>query len=285
MKPAVMRKTAQVTALMLLISILLPVLAFANSGFGTDLSYRNSTVTGTVYSDVYDSNVQQNVYLYDPSGNLISTTQATYSSVDGNVYKYGFSSVISNTYSYLRLKWEPVKADGKVSDSVYQSVYRTSTDTSSPGGGYYGGGGGGSSSGSQSISVNSDGTVDATTLENALKSYDEITLNLSGDKALIPAKALKNYTGDSKKLLKVVNSNGQYNLPLFVLKLDDLAGKVSSTVDDLTIQVTIAKASQSIADSVYAATNALGATLASNIIDFDIVGLAKDGKTASTRPR
>ncbi|MCZ8517503.1 S-layer homology domain-containing protein [Paenibacillus filicis] len=282
MKPAVMRKTAQVTAVMLIISILLPVLAFAaTSGFVTDPKpvYKNGRVTGSVYSDVY-ADVYSQVYFYSPDGSQVSTTQAVYSSVYNGVYTYTFDrDAIGSGYPYLRMKFEPLM-NGAVYASVYETVYRTPTDSGNGGSGGGGGGGGGWSA-SESISVNSDGSVNADQLDKSLNQYDEVTLTLSGDAALLPAKALKNYTGNTKKLLKIKNSNGQYNLPLSVLKLDDLAGKVSTTVDDLIVKVSIAKASQSISDSVYAAAQALGGSVASNIIDFNIVGLGKDNKTAA----
>lgn len=283
MKPAVLKKTAQVTVLMLIISVLVPVLAFAASGF-KDLKFEsNNTVTGTVYSDVYSVNAT--VYAFDPNGNRFDVSSVTYVDYDvtNNVYNYKFT-VTSNTYDYVRVQGPfGTSVDGKtITDSVYQSVYRN--NGTNPGGGStccYGGGGGGGIWGSEIINVNSDGSVDADQLKNSFKNHDKVTLKLSGEIALIPAKALVDYVTDSKKVLVVVNDNGAYIIPLNVLKLQDLANKLSVTTDELKLKVTIAKANDTTKDGVDKAAKALGGSVASNAVDFDIVGLGKDKQTAA----
>ncbi len=284
MKPAVLKKTAQVTVLMLIISVLVPVLAFAASGFKNLNLDSNGTVTGTVYSDVYSVNAT--VYAFDPNGNRIAVSDATYVDYDvtNNVYNYKFT-VSGSTYDYVRLQGPfGTSVDGKttITDSVYQSVYRN--NGSNPGGGSTccsGGGGGGGIWGSEIINVNSDGSVDADQLKNSFKSNDKVTLKLSGDIALIPAKALVDYVTDSKKTLVIVNDKGAYIIPLNALKLKDLASKLSVTTDELKVKVTIAKASDTTKDGVDKAAKALGGTVASNAVDFDIVGLGKDQQTAA----
>ncbi|MCS7460264.1 S-layer homology domain-containing protein [Paenibacillus doosanensis] len=269
MKPAVFKKTAQVTVLMLIISALLPVLAFAATGF-KNLTYRDGTVSGSVYSDVYSENAQ--VYLYDPNGNYLGTAStATYSVYDG-VYTYNFSSSVSNSYTYLNLL-------EKVTDSVYGTVYNS---TSSSSGGHKGGGGGGSYIPSgPSITVSSDGYIDANTLINALTNNDVIELVLSGDTVLIPAKALKDFVGDKNKALVISNGNGTYTLPLYVLNLDGLADKLSASVDDMTIKVSISAAGDSVASDIQAAAEALGGTVASGSVDFDLVAYGTDSTTTT----
>ncbi|XOK59785.1 S-layer homology domain-containing protein [Paenibacillus elgii] len=283
MKPAVLKKTAQVTVLMLIISVLVPVLAFAASGF-KDLKFEsNNTVTGTVYSDVYSVNAT--VYAFDPNGNRFDVSSATYVDYDvtNNVYNYKFT-VTSNTYDYVRVQGPfGTSVDGKtITGAVYESVYRN--NGTNPGGGStccYGGGGGGGIWGSEIINVSSNGSIDADQLKNSLKNYDKVTLKLSGDIALIPAKALVDYVTDSKKVLVIVNDNGSYIIPLNALKLQDLASKLSVTTDELKLKVTIAKASDTTKDGVDKAAKALGGTVASNAVDFDIVGLGKDQQTAA----
>ncbi|MEC0209510.1 S-layer homology domain-containing protein [Paenibacillus ehimensis] len=282
MKPAVLKKTAQVTVLMLIISVLVPVLAFAASGFKNLNFDSNGTVTGTVYSDVYSVNAT--VYAFDPSGNRIQVSDATYVDYDvtSNVYNYNFT-VTGGTYDYVRLQGPfGTSVDGKttITDSVYQTVYRNKG--SIPGGGSTCcGGGGGGIWGSEIINVNSDGSVDADQLKNSFKNHDKVTLKLSGDIALIPAKALVDYVTDSKKVLSIVNDHGAYIIPLNVLKLQDLASKLSVTTDELKLKVTIAKANDTTKDGVEKAAKALGGTVASNTVDFDIVGLGKDQQTAA----
>lgn len=268
MKPAVFKKTAQVTALMMLISALLPVLAFAATGF-KDVVYRNNTVTGSVYSEVYSDNAAVDVY--DPNGNLVGTaTTATYSVYEG-VYTYNFSLDSITSFQYLNLK-------EKVTDSVYHTVYNTTT---SGGGRPGGGGGGGFPSSGSSINVSSDGSVDAYTLENALDKNDVVELILSGDIVLIPAKVLKKFVSDNKKALKIKNDKGTYLLPIHVLKLDDLAGKLSVDVDDMKIKVSISAASESDTNGIKAAAEALGATVASAAVDFNLAAVGKDDNTTA----
>lgn len=286
MKPAVMRKTAQVTALMLVISILLPVLAFAASGFRDTPLYKGGTVSGSVYSDVYS--VNSRVYVYDPNGNLIGSTPvgtATYSVYNG-VYDYSFSlASIGSGYSYVRL-YGPVGDSvygGSITDSVYRTVYRTNTDDG--GGGYYGGGGGGggggSTSASENISITSDGTVNAIQLENSLEQYDVVTLTLSGESVMIPAEGIMDFTGNQLKIVKVTNAHGTYTIPVSVLNLSSLAGKVNVPVEDLMIKVTIAPASTEATSGVSTAATALGGQLASAVVDFSIVGVGADNATAA----
>ncbi|WP_028547325.1 S-layer homology domain-containing protein [Paenibacillus sp. UNC451MF] len=269
MKPAVFKKTAQVTVLMMLISALLPVLAFAATGF-KDLTYRNGTVSGSVYSDVYTVNAQ--VYLYDPNGNYLGTaTSATYSTYADGLYTYNFSaSNVPSNHSYLNLL-------EKVTDSVYATVYNSNSGGSGGSGGSHGGGGGGGYIPSgPSITVPSDGSIDANTLKTALTNNDVVELALSGDIALIPAKALVDFVGDKNKALKITNSKGTYTLPLYVLNLSDLATKLSINTDDMFIKVGISAASDTNVSDIKAAAEALGATVASDSVDFTLVALGSD---------
>ncbi len=282
MKPAVLKKTAQVTVLMLIISVLVPVLAFAATGF-KDFKYNsNGTVTGVVYSTVYDPTANTEVYIYDPNGNRVAVTTVTYDTYDevNKLYIYKPFNVTAGVYDFVYM--HGLYVNGTVVDDVYQRVGRDTGTGTSPGGGYYGGGGyGGGIWGSETINVGSDGSVDADQLRNSFKDHDKVTLKLSGDLALIPAKALVDYVTDSKKVLVVVNDHGAYIIPLNVLKLQDLASKLSVTTDELKLKVTIAKANDTAKDGVDKAAKALGGTVASNAVDFDIVGLGKDQQTAA----
>jgi N-acetylmuramoyl-L-alanine amidase len=270
MKSAVSKKMAQVMATLLIISVLLPVLAFAAPAFNNDLTYHDNSVSGSVYLDTYNSNVQ--VKMFDPNGNFIGTTTAsTYAATNGG-YSYNFSSPTSSNYSYLKLQ--------EVSSSVYGIVY-DSTSSRRNGGGGGGGGyfpGTGNTQEGTTITVGADGVIDAAMLENALNSNDVVTIKLSGEFCLIPAKALVKFVGNKNKMLKILNDLGTYNLPLFVLNLTDLAGKLSTTVDDLRIKVTIAAATANDGD-INSAASALGATVIAKAVDFGLVGITTDNKT------
>ncbi|WP_248927866.1 S-layer homology domain-containing protein [Paenibacillus hamazuiensis] len=267
-----LQKTSQLTVFIVLLGTLFPILAFAATGF-KDVTYRNGTVSGTVYSDVYKPSITESVYIYDSVGSYIgaaTTTGVTYSVYDG-VYNYGFNAYVGNSYKYLNLL-------EKVTDSVYQAVYNTTPDNGSSGGGRRGGGGGGVPSYGSTINVPSDGTVDAYALSNALSQYDTVELSLSGDIALIPAKALVDYVSTSK-VLRITNSNGTYIIPLSVLKLSDLAEKLGISVDDMKIKVSISAVSESTASDIAAAASALGGSVAGKSADFDIVAVGTDNKT------
>ncbi|WP_159886324.1 S-layer homology domain-containing protein [Paenibacillus puerhi] len=276
MKFSVLQKTAQTTVLMMLVSILLPIIAFAANGF--NVTFKNGTVTGNVYSDVY-SNVAPSVYLYDKNGNQIGVTTATYSVYEG-VYKYNFTVTGLGVYDQIRLKG-PVGTDfSGVNEAVYQTVYQT-YDNGNQGGGGGGGGGWSSTDGSETIDVSSDGTVNADQLKNSFDKYDTVTLKFSGTSVTIPAKGLETFLSNDKKVLRVTNSSGTYVLPLTALRLSDLASKLSTTVTDLNLKVTIAPADTDTATAASAAATALGGSIVAQPVDFDLVGVSKDGKTAA----
>ncbi|WP_240419300.1 S-layer homology domain-containing protein [Paenibacillus periandrae] len=286
MKPAFTKKTAQVTVLALMLSIMLPVLAFAATGF-SNLTFQNNNVTGSVYSSTYlDSSVGDAVYVnvYGSNGTLISTTQAvynnTYSSNQG--WYYAMPTITASSINSPLTVSTTVYKAGVVdtSESTTATLYYTGGTTGGGGGssGGGGGGGGGSVSGA-TISVSSDGSIDAYTLQNALTSNNEIVLNLSGDLALIPAKALTSFTNDTSKTLRITNSKGTYILPISVLNLSDLASTLGTTVDELIIKVSISAPSADDVASITSAASALGATEIATPVDFNLVGLAPDSKT------
>ncbi|WP_079913839.1 S-layer homology domain-containing protein [Paenibacillus sp. 32352] len=280
------KKTSALLSLMLVIAMMVPVLAFAATGF-SNLTYRNGSVTGSVYSDVeLDSKVGDAVYVnvYSPDGKFLTTTKAVYNNVyqEGKGWFYDIQGISSiNGYGSLAVSTTVYHGDTvSVSDYVY--VNNTSTTPGNGGGssrGSGGGGGGGISTGS-TISVSSDGSVDANTLTNALANNNTVTLNLSGDLALIPASALVDAVKAGKTIV-IVNSNGSLTLPLSVLNLDDLAKTLGVEVKDMKIKVSIAKVTGETADAVKAAATALGATQVADAVDFNVVAVDNGSKTAA----
>ncbi|MCS7464261.1 S-layer homology domain-containing protein [Paenibacillus doosanensis] len=274
-------------SLMLVIAMMVPVLAFAATGF-SNLTYKYGSVSGSVYSDVYldaskNDAVYVNVYSPGTNGQFLGTAQAVYNNVydpaKGWFYTIG-SLDVGNTYTSLTVNTTVYK-DGVVSvnDSVYSTVSNTTPTNNNRGGGG-GGGGGGISTGNGTISVSSDGSVDASTLSSALSNNDTVTLNLSGDIALLPASALVDAVKAGKTIV-LVNSNGTLTLPLSVLKLDDLATTLGIKVEDMKIKVFIAKVTGATADDLKAAATALGATQVANAVDFDVVAVDNGSKTAA----
>ncbi|MDQ1911627.1 S-layer homology domain-containing protein [Paenibacillus sp. GD4] len=112
LKSAVMKKMSKVLCVLLIVSMFLPVLASAAT---IEATYDGSSVSGSVYSDVYyDAPITITVYGPD-STTLITTTTATYS-VYNSVYRYDIIPVsISMAYPKVVLK--------TVEDSVYDAVY------------------------------------------------------------------------------------------------------------------------------------------------------------------
>ena len=278
------KKTSAILSLMLVIAMMVPVLAFAATGF-SGLTYKNNSVTGSVYSDVYaNDSVGNAVYVnvYSPDGKFLTTTKAVYNNVyeDGKGWYYTIPTQTLYGYSSLTVNTTVYK-NGVV--SVGDSVYATVSNTSTGGGTRPSGGGGGGyypGSGSSSISVSSDGSVDANTLTNALANNDTVTLNLSGDLALLPASALVDAVKAGKKIV-LVNSNGTLTLPLSVLKLDDLAKTLGVEVKDMKIKVSIAKVTGATAEAVKAAATAVGGTQVADAVDFNVVAVDNGSKTAA----
>ncbi|MEK8132471.1 S-layer homology domain-containing protein [Paenibacillus filicis] len=279
MKFSVLQKTAQTTVLMMLLSILMPVLAFAANGF--TVTFNNGTVTGSVYSDVY-SEVAPSVYAYDANGNQIGVATATYSVYADGVYKYNFTVTGLGVYDKIRLHGPVGTKFTGVNEAVYQTVYQTyDSDEGSSGGGGGGGGGGPSTNASETISVGTDGTVNAEQLKNSFEKYDTVILTLSGDTVTIPAQGLETFLSNDKKVLKISNDNGTYVLPLSALRLSDLASKLSTTVTDLKLKATIQAADEATAAAVSEAAQALGGTVLAKPVDFNLVGIGKDDETAA----
>jgi N-acetylmuramoyl-L-alanine amidase len=268
-----LRKSSQLTVFLLLFTALFPILAFAATGF-KDVVYKNGSVTGSVYSDVYNPDITSAVYMYDPSGNNLGTanvTGVTYSVYEGvYTYYYNFSGSVSNSFNYLNLLEQ-------VTSSVYAAVYNTTPSSGGSSGGR-GGGGGGGSYGSSSLSVSSDGTIDAGTLANSLRQYDVVELNLNGTFVLIPASALTEFAG-TNKVLKVIGESGTYVIPVKSLDLTALAKKVDTTTDELTIKVSVAPVAEETTSGIAAAASSIGASPVGTAVDFNAEAIGKDNKT------
>ncbi|WP_342774577.1 S-layer homology domain-containing protein [Paenibacillus piri] len=274
------KKISAMLSLMLIIAIMVPVMAFAaNIGF-SKLTYKDGTVSGTVYTDVYavgeKDGVKDAVYVnvYGGGSLVVSPFTATYSTYADGKYYYDFSKSVTNWQSKLDVN-STVYYDGTVTTSAYQSVNNDSSGSTTR----RGGGGGAAFIGSVdgSISVSSDGSVNASALASALAN-GSVTLKLAGDLALIPASALVDASG---KTITIVNDNGSIILPISVLKLEELAKALGIDVNDLIIKVSITKVTGATADAVSAAATALGGTQVADAVDFAVVAVGKDDKTVA----
>ncbi|UUZ83038.1 S-layer homology domain-containing protein [Paenibacillus sp. P26] len=288
MKSAVMKKTSQVLAVLMIVSMLLPVLAFAAVDFA-DVSYNKATgtISGSVYTNAYskDQGVYVNVYSDSDrtqaiSYNVNTVTYDSYRSVSGITY-YNFNIQLALQYYYSSVFLKVYSNNPSVGENVYTAndFTRKSDDSSYGGGGSIGGGGGSTSSNNGTIQAGSDGKVDATALQNAFSSNTTVTINISGDKALIPASALLDAVNKAGASITVVSSNGSYTLPLSVLKLDALAKALGVDVKDLTITVSISKVGGDTATAIANAAAALGGNAIADAVDFNVTVSSKDGKS------
>lgn len=262
LKSAVLSKTSKALSVMLILSLLLPVLALAATGFVNPSYNRNGTVSGSVYSDVYDGKPKK-VYVYSPDGEFLGAADATPSTV-GEVTYYNFSTNVGSNYNYVKIHGL-IDADGKaVTGSVYETVYRSNSSSGRRGGG----GGGGYFPGVNGEIDASNGKVYADTLKNALSSNSDVIIRFKGDKLEI---ALAGLVGAPKDgTLTIIGENGTYILPVSLFDVDAIAEQLEAKVDDSWIAVTIKKLTGSDAEAVQAAVAAIGGTQVADAVDFKV---------------
>jgi hypothetical protein len=279
-KRNVVKKTSGILALLLIISVLTPILAFA----GVTLSggtYQNGELTGvTVRSDVdtVGNSVYLDVYSVDANGGkvYVTTAQAVYDGVYSAEYRnYTFPrTVVGTTYSHLQLVTAAVY-DGNgvplpVTDSVYRDVYAITTGGGSCCGG---GGGGGITNTTGQISVSDSGIIDSSSLANTLNQYTDVTIKLAGDFVILPVSALLN--ADGRKL--TISGNGAtYVLQINVNQLKAWADKLGVDVNNMKLRITIAKVSGTALSSVQQAATAIGGSLLADPIEFAVTAEGND---------
>lgn len=264
------KKVSGLLASLLLLSILLPVLAFA--AHFENIEYKaDNTITGTVYLDGDDvSDVGDAVYIsiYSTTGGYERFKSATVTGnnyVEGKGLRYTFNYTVTNT-TYSSVRIAVYGADGTyypVSDAVYQ---RASSGGNS--GGYYPGGGGFFSS----DIIDSSNKADASKLASLLAENANATLDIPADYVLLPLSALANGT-----TLTIKNANGSYTLPLKQLNADALVKQLGVEAKDVLIRVSIAKVDAATQASIVAATYGKSTVLTTGI-DFKVLAEAT-GKT------
>ncbi|MBP1991153.1 S-layer homology domain-containing protein [Paenibacillus eucommiae] len=281
LRKTLLKKTAQITAVLLLFSALTPILAFAAVHFSS-YSYDkvNGKVTATVYSDVYHSGKNMNLRIFKPDG--LSLVDSVYKAVYDRV-----DSVTGVTYFTFNVSVTPA-----VYDSVYLKAYYELADTGSllqvnnsntsnpnPGGGCCGGGGGYPPATGDVLDVPASGEVNADGLKAALAKNTHIQMKLAGDFALLPASALVDAKSKPEAMITLGSANGSYMLPLSALDLEALAASLDIKVSDLKIKVSITKLTGDQETAILEAIKALGGTSASAAVDFKVEAVGKDGKT------
>jgi len=266
MKRLFVKKTAGFVALLMTLTMLVPIIAFAaNSGFN-GLSGQNGVVTGQVYvaNDVYDSlgadpKVTVHVYFGDNTKDRYLTDGIYKSrSNDSVYYDVSVPSTVYPEYSTVTLKY--YYQDQVIAESG--SIARNFNNNNNGGGGFPG-----FFPPSNGVTVFANGKVDASSLIAAFQAAEgKATINTDIETIYIPAPALKD-----GKVLTIVHSDGvTYTLPVGALDLQKIADSLGVKLEDLVIRVDIKKLTGDAASKVTEAVNKIGAQV-SAAVDFKVV--------------
>jgi len=274
MKKLAIRKTAGLMALIMTISLLLPVIAYASAEFvkGTFNPYTGKiTATLKVTADTYSELGKPgtvSIEVYGADGKTIGIIKATYKSgaTDG-FYYYEFDDT-----------FDAVKGKTTVYYNVYHpftgdliATYKLQRVGIAPGGPFFPPAPGvGDEDGDGVVKANPDGTVDANALKKALESGSAI-VEISGEVAKLPASALT-----EGGVVTIVSPLGSYELPLDELDLEALAEELGVSIDDLWIVVTIAELEGAAKAAAEAAIESAGGKAVSAIVDFKLEAVAGD---------
>ncbi|WP_274364214.1 S-layer homology domain-containing protein [Paenibacillus thermotolerans] len=298
-------KVSGATALVLLGTLMIPLLAYAqayifqvsydrSTGTVTASVYTDETVTGNVYLNLHDNNMSviDSVYLSAPTGSY----------TDGNaVYdRYDFTyTVTANVYDPLKLtSWyvDP-NGNGTVTSDVYTVWSRTQPGGGGNGGGSGGGDGGGpgGSGGSGStppppqpdpdtgaidgkISAAEDGTVSQEELAKELDSNVTVAIELpAGGLVKLPAKVLK--AAKQNRILALNNKGIALELPLKVLNFAELEKATGAKQEELFIHAKVAPVSGEAWSRLKEQARSIGATLESQPAEFALKAVGNTGNS------
>jgi len=251
MKSSLTKKISTALAVLMLVSVMTPVFAFAASWFKDVVYNSNGTVTGTVYSDSYAGETVT-IAVYDENGNFIDTvTSAVYNPVSG-FYYYNFT-VTNATYNPLVLK--------AFNGTVTQTVYKQSSNN---GGGWI------------YIPPTNNGSISASDLTSAFAKGKVATFEISGNTATLPASALVNAPEGAVVVIK--NATGSYELPVSVLDFAALAKELGVEIKDLSITVTIEALTGDDAKKFSSDVVKVGGKAVSSAVNFEVAAVAGSKK-------
>lgn len=260
----ILKKTSGLLIVVMMLSMLIPVLASAAVSFNGTFSH-----TGTVSGQIsFDGAVGDAVYgqsdvtlsVYGTNGEHAGVVTVTYASYSDGVSYYNIPSgtVIGSVYNAVYFQYD----DNNVTDVVYRQSAPPTGCTYCGGGG----GGGGPLPGSTITAFN--GTVGVNELKQALSSYSEVTIQVSGDAVSIPVAGLLDASED--RVIIIVTDNGAYTLPLDAFDFDALAQQVETDVEDLKLNVSVKELDETEAQEVNNAITALGGNALSKAVDFSL---------------
>lgn len=298
MRRAVLRKLAAVTAVLLVVSLLSPVLALADAYF-KDLRYQaDGTVTGQVYFDgtvgasVYNSGQPVTLSVYDNAGTFITPVTATYSSYGEGKYYYTFNPKVIPNYSQHNPIVIKYQNEALNSFTVSNAVYREASSGGDSGSGS-GGSGSGSGTGSGTYTPSpspspTPGTgadpvvtvINADDLKEAFHGSDKVTLRFE-EAVEIPFSGLTEAMTRTGTVLSLVGAHGKYELPLSVLHLSQISSMLNTGAAGLTLKLTVTKVTGEEAAQVASAVSKANGTALSDPVRFELLAVGADGKKLS----
>jgi len=267
MKSSFFKKTSGLLATLMLLSAILPAMAFAAQGIylGKDFTYQEETVNGSVYvsEDVYKSGIK--VWIHIKDGDVWTAHEAVYDyfdTVTGNVYYKLDPSVKATSVTvdvYARYQ--------TVSDNTYTRSVETRTlnhTTSNTGGGWI------------YIPPTNNGSISASDLTSAFAKGKVATFEISGNTATLPASALVNAPEGAVVVIK--NATGSYELPVSVLDFAALAKELGVEIKDLSITVTIEALTGDNAKKFASDVEKIGGKAAGSAVNFEVAAVAGSKK-------
>lgn len=243
-------KISALIATLMIVSALVPALAFASSFSNVTYNSSNSTVTGQVYvtDSVYTEGKTVPVYVYaNDNSTVVGVTHATYSGNGNYSFSYTVPNVTYSTYWYLHY--------GSVVEAVYNN--------------YSSGGGGGGFPGIIGGIIDNNGKVDGNALSNLFAQDKNPTITSKSEVVTIPADAL--IKGET--LTIKLEDGTSITLPIAALKLEELAKSLGVELKDLVIRVELKKLAGDAAKAVTDAIYGIDAKPLATPVDFKIVAV------------
>ena len=290
MQKLAIRKTAGLTALIMTLSLMLPIFAYA-AALVVKGDYNPET-------DELEIVLRVDKDVYAAEGDSIPVVVYSGDTVIGTIYLTYAEGYAEDGYYYYVYKKKAAEddLDLKGYDAVHINVYSNSNDSvplatyqlsdgdepgdkpgdgdepgDKPGDGGSGGGSAPSTGGnSGTVNANPDGSVNADLLKETLKS-GSATIRISGEVAKLPASALT-----AGGVVTIVSDLGSYELPLDELDLEALAEQLGVKLDELYIVVTIAELKGDDKAAAEAAIAAAGGKAVSPIVNFKLEAVAGD---------
>jgi N-acetylmuramoyl-L-alanine amidase len=279
MKSMLFKKVSASLIVLMLLSSMLPVFAFASVYF-KDLVYKNGTVTGQVYvSNSVAGSVYGNKFIVDITKNngSTSTTTATYSSKDGVFTYYTIDETVSGATYLDLLAHQFITLDNSVTHEVYElqsAVTRVKDSTpSSNGGGFV----------FIPSLVDYNGNISASALISAFADKSIVEIEITGDVATIPGSALAEIAKKNPNAILVIkNATGSYSLPLSAIDYEALAKQLGVSLANLNIKVQIKALKGAEAQSVVDAIKTFGGKTVAPVVDF-LVTAEGNGKSVAVK--